>query len=649
VSDFERSYLARLNRIGLWFFALHLPIFMLVALLNGQSVFSAFWLTGLVLLGPVLALRALTNPRTVSLVYGFTAMLMGALLVHFGQGPVQIEMHFYFFALLAMLAVFGNPLAIVVAAVTVALHHLLGWAYVPTSLFNYQAPLWVVLVHAAFVVVESVATCFIARSFFDNVIGLEKIVAARTAQLDARNRDMRLVLDTTNQGLLTIDRTLHMSTEKSAVIDTWFGASEAGQTFVAYLERHDVAFAQKLGMAWDQLIEDMLPLSLTIDQLPKRLSAEERHFSLQYSPIMQGETLEKVLVTITDISAEIIRERLESEQHDVLQLLRRVANDKAGVLEFVSEACKLVVDVVDPELQDMVLFKRSLHTLKGNAMIFGVQTISQLCHSLESMLEETGVFPGQVERDQLHQAWNKLSVSVDMLLGSREHPRIEIDDTEYESLLRAVLRGDTSERLAERIRAWKLEPTVRRLQRASEQAQTVAQRLQKGTLRFTLDDQGMRLDGRNWASFWGAFVHVVRNAVDHGIEMPEERVAHGKSAEGHIQLSTRVEDQQLVIAIEDDGRGIDWAMIAQRAHQLGLPYQTHADLVEVLFSDGVSTRSDVSEYSGRGVGMGVVRDACRQRSGEIHVQSHTGRGTRIEFRFPVEGYRAGFSELQRAS
>jgi len=125
VSAFEASYLARLNRIGFVFFALHLPLFVGLAYFNDTGPLAAAVLTAFVLAGPLLALKVLANPRSVSLVYGFTAMIMGGLLVHFGQGPVQIEMHFYFFALLAMLAVFGNPLAIVVAAVTVALHHLL--------------------------------------------------------------------------------------------------------------------------------------------------------------------------------------------------------------------------------------------------------------------------------------------------------------------------------------------------------------------------------------------------------------------------------------------------------------------------------------------------------------------------------------------
>jgi hypothetical protein len=94
--------------------------------------------------GPALAYATLERPRVVSIIYGVSAMFFGGLLVHFGQGPVQIEMHFYFFALIAMLAVFGNPLVIVAAAVTVALHHLLLWFIVPESVFNYDAPVWVV-------------------------------------------------------------------------------------------------------------------------------------------------------------------------------------------------------------------------------------------------------------------------------------------------------------------------------------------------------------------------------------------------------------------------------------------------------------------------------------------------------------------------
>src|SRR5882672_3758531 len=142
ITDFERDYLARVNRVALIFFALHAPVFTLIAWLNGTRPGLAAVLTSAVFAGSVLAQSALKNPCVVSVVYGVTAMFMGGLLVHFGQGPVQIEMHFYFFALVAMCSVFGNPLVIIAAATTIALHHLILWLVLPRSVFNYEAAWW---------------------------------------------------------------------------------------------------------------------------------------------------------------------------------------------------------------------------------------------------------------------------------------------------------------------------------------------------------------------------------------------------------------------------------------------------------------------------------------------------------------------------
>ena len=262
ISDFERQYLARVNRIALVFFACHLPLFVFVALLAGTSVVQTLILTPLVLVGPFVAYRTVTNPRHLSVVFGFTAMCMGGLLVHFGKGPMQIEMHFYFFTLIALLAVFGNPMAIVTAAVTVALHHLVLFLILPSSVFNYQASIWAVAVHAAFVVLESVAACFVARSFFDNVIGLEKIVKKRTD-------DLRLVLDNVGQGFLTINLDGSLSAERSAIVDTWFGPFVPGTRIWEYVAGLEAGVPEWFRLGWEAVVEDVLPLDMAIGQLPE--------------------------------------------------------------------------------------------------------------------------------------------------------------------------------------------------------------------------------------------------------------------------------------------------------------------------------------------------------------------------------------------
>lgn len=144
VTPFEAAYLARHNRLWLQFFWCHLPVFALTAFLcssptsaaNLRRPLDAVWMTALVLAGPTLVYSLLRNPRTLSLLYGVVAMSMGGLLVHFGQGRMTIEMHFYFFVLVALLSVFGKPLVILTAALTATVHHFVVGLLWPSSVFN---------------------------------------------------------------------------------------------------------------------------------------------------------------------------------------------------------------------------------------------------------------------------------------------------------------------------------------------------------------------------------------------------------------------------------------------------------------------------------------------------------------------------------
>ncbi|TPV93926.1 MAG: hypothetical protein B7733_18005 [Myxococcales bacterium FL481] len=636
ISEFEDKYVRRMNRISLAFFALHVPVFVAVAFFNDTGPLMALGLSLAVLVGPVVAYRTLDNPRRVSVVYGFTAMLMGGLLVHFGQGPVQIEMHFYFFALLAMLALFGNPAVILTAAVTVAVHHLALWYYLPSSVFNYDAPIWVVLVHAAFVVLESVATVFIARSFFDNVIGLEKIVNARTKQLDARNQEMRLVLDNVDQGLLTLDAQGVMSTQKSATVERWFGPAQDQQSFADYLMQTAPETATAFEIAFDQAQMGMLPIEVALDQFPANMKVDGRHFALGYTPITHDEALVQLLVVISDVTAAVERERLEAEQREAMRIFDQLLSDRGGFLEFFEEAEQLVANLASNKHTDLRTLKRAVHTLKGNAMLFGVHSIADQCHAIESRIEEEALAPSPDQLLALGETWNRIKGRLSVVLDENTRTAIEIAPTDFDKLLAAALREAPGPQLAKMIADLKLEPTAVRLQRLSDQAKRIARRLGKGDIDVRVEDQMLRLDPERWSSFWSSFVHVVRNAVDHGLEIPEERARVGKSESGGLSIATVMSNGEFVIRLKDDGRGIEWDSVRARAQALGLPSATHADLERALFSDGLSTASEVTEYSGRGVGMGAIRAACEGQGGRMRISSSPGQGTEVEFRFPVD-------------
>ncbi|MEO8798458.1 MAG: ATP-binding protein [Polyangiaceae bacterium] len=634
ITAFERNYLELINRVALWFFALHVPFLIGVAALNDTRPLEALALSLAVLVGPVVAIHTLENPRVISTIHGVTAMFMGGLLVHFGQGPMQIEMHFYFFALIGMCAAFGNPTVIVAAAVTVILHHLVVWSVLPSSVFNYDASIWVVAVHGGFVVLESIGSCFIARSFFDNVIGLEKIVEARTVALDSKNRDLRLLLDNVQQGFLTIDREGRLVADQSAAVGAWFGPRpEHDATWFDYLERLSPEVASASRFAWDEVVADVMPLELTLDQMPHRLDIEGRALRVEYQPIT-SDTERRFLVIVTDVTSQIEREAADTERREVMAVLEHLLQDRLGVESFFEETSILIDTLILQREGSLSMVKRMIHTLKGNAALYGLASISDICHSLEDGIAQEQRAPILNEYAPLLSRWTCLAKDIDKLVGNRARS-IQMSDKEYDSLLLAVRTGAPSGSLVNRVRNLKLEPARARLAHFGQQAQRIATKLGKDGLDVVVEDNGVRLDARKWGGVWAAFTHAVRNAVDHGIEAPEQRLAAGKSRNATLVLRTAEEGGRLVIEVRDDGRGIDWEQVRVRAGKAGLPSETRSDLEKALFVDGVSTVAVASDISGRGVGMGALLHEVHALGGELVLDSRPGEGTRIRMSFPL--------------
>jgi two-component system chemotaxis sensor kinase CheA len=135
--------------------------------------------------------------------------------------------------------------------------------------------------------------------------------------------------------------------------------------------------------------------------------------------------------------------------------------------------------------------------------------------------------------------------------------------------------------------------------------------------------------------------HIVRNAVDHGIESSEDRIAAGKGARGTIYLNAYHQGTQVVIEVRDDGRGVDLDRIRKHAVQQGLVKAEDAsrlldsELTNMIFEPGFSTASQITEVSGRGVGMDVVRTVLDRLKGTVQVISHPGKGTTIQLRAPL--------------
>ena len=467
---------------------------------------------------------------------------------------------------------------------------------------------------------------------------LEQKVEARTAELALKNRDMRLVLDNVDQGFINLSPQGTMAGERSAIVNEWFGASERAQPFWEYIAHFSRSFAVAFRLAWSQIDDGFMPLEVCLAQMPEQLTQANRTWSFRYLPFYREGELEGLLLVVADVTDRLAREREEAEHGELMQGFKKLMLDRSGFTNFLQEATGMVNQIVSPSATaDMSALKRTLHTLKGNAGVMGLAVVAQLCHTLETQLAEEASMT-QRTLAELRSRWAAISVHVATFVGATGQRMIEVPEIEYAALVSRLSSTDRQSDVLRQLLSWQLEPAQKALLRLGEQGKSLARRLGKGDIELDVGGQDVRLDPQQWAAFFAELVHVVRNAVDHGLEPTNERLALGKPAHGSLSLKAKVDGEALLFEITDDGRGIDWGGVADKAKALGLPHATQAELLEALCTEGLTTRGSASEFSGRGVGMSSFRERVRALSGRLEVRSAKGIGTSwfVRFHWPIK-------------
>jgi two-component system, chemotaxis family, sensor kinase CheA len=463
---------------------------------------------------------------------------------------------------------------------------------------------------------------------------LEGLVVERTRELAARNVAMRLVLDNVDQGLATIgaDGTLH--SERSASFNELFGSSRESRTFYDALSAGEERLRLLLKLGWEQVVEGFLPTEVSLEQMPKRFDQGDRHFTLAIKPILEGEAVVGALLVVSDVTSELEAEKDQIRQREEIQVFQRVARDRGGFLAFLEETGS-IVDRLRKE-RDLGAADQLalLHTVKGNASQCEVRSVSDVAHELESLIVESRESVGRTQLYPLFRAWDALGLQVGALVGSGDS-KIELSSGELDRLVLAVKSGLSASELAARLQKLSDEPVATRFARFGEHAERLAGRIGKPAPTIEVHADDVRLPRARYAPFWSGLVHVVRNAVDHGIEGAAARIAAGKAPQGTISLHARTDDTAAVFEIADDGAGIDWARLTRKARAAGLPTERSEDLHRALFASGVSTLDAVTETSGRGVGLAAVWDTTVALGGTVRVESELGRGTRLIFRVPL--------------
>ncbi len=317
------------------------------------------------------------------------------------------------------------------------------------------------------------------------------------------------------------------------------------------------------------------------------------------------------------VRADIV-DRLVNEAGEVAIARARVEGElralKANLLELTSSVIRLRGQVREIELQ-------------AETQIQSRMSAVQSTHEGFDPLELDRYTRFQELTRSLAEGVNDVSTVQQSLLKN-------LDDADVALLVQARLSRDVQQRLLA-IRTVPFNSLTERLYRTLRKT---ARELGK---RANLEINGAQteLDRSVLEKLAGPLEHLLRNALDHGIESRDERIAAGKPETGEIQIGVRQAGNEIAIELTDDGRGIDFARVRERAIAAGMiPAEaepTEQQLVECLFHPGFSTAHELTQISGRGIGMDVVRNEIVSLGGRVDVHSEAGKGTRFNLFLPL--------------
>ncbi len=496
---------------------------------------------------------------------------------------------------------------------------------------------------------------------------LEKRVAERTAQLRQKTHDINAMLQNMPQGVLTVVNGGGIHPEYSAYLATIFETTEIADRQVMELvfasaslgadalSQIDAAMASVIGE--DEMNYEFNSHLLATEFDKTMADGRVKSLALSWSPIANDEgTVDKLMLCVRDVTE---LKRLEAEANSrkrELQMIGEIlAVSQEKFHEFIDSARafitenRAVIEKASARTPDGVnLLFRNMHTIKGNARTYGFLGLTNQVHLAEQTYDElrkadaSAWSPEQLlaELATVSELVEKYAHVNDTVLGRKGPGRranvekfLMVERDTVAQSLQLLMGVDQSDPAAMRLALQHVGSTLHMLGTAPignvlagtiESLPSLAQELGKPAPEVHIEDHGIMLRSQANSLLKNLFTHLLRNSMDHGIELPTQRLAVGKTAAGRIDLRLHVDDNKLWVHLKDDGRGLAVGKIRQRAMAQNLltrgAKSTPEEVGQLIFRSGFSTAEQVTEVSGRGVGMDAVRAFLEQEGGSIAIR-----------------------------
>jgi two-component system chemotaxis sensor kinase CheA len=491
------------------------------------------------------------------------------------------------------------------------------------------------------------------KNYSDN---LEKMVSQRTSEVLRLNQTMSALLDSLGQGFFLFDKDGNCLDVYSKACLSIVEIVPAGKKIweVLHLDPKQVIGLQK----WlTTLFAEMLPFEDLAPLGPQKYDhSEGRHIQLQYYPLKeQDNTISAVVVVATDITnlvqAQIDAERERTHAKMILALIK----NRRPLSNFIRETQVILNELQKALSEDEFDFESSfrlLHTMKGGFATFAIQSMVEVCHDAETALSAWKAEPTASS----FQAFKTLALEVPnrffrflddnrALVGDANKANERWVEIPAKNLAGFAKNLKFSSALQnEFLSSFVMEPASHFVSHYSEVMQQMALHEGKQVAPLQIINGDLRLLPEPYETLFNTLLHAYRNAIDHGIELPEVRSALHKPVAGKIQtafsietdLSTPLQQRWLVIQVIDDGGGISPDRIRSRLSAKGVSCegQTDQQLIQHVFDSQLSTKEVITQSSGRGVGMDAILFAATQLGGTAWVTSAQHHGTTLTIRVP---------------
>ncbi len=497
-----------------------------------------------------------------------------------------------------------------------------------------------------------------ARAELENYSkNLEKMVEARTVELREANRLVSTILNSLGQGIFVFDRNAQTLPFYSKVSERMFGIAPANKP-VADVLRLEGSERETFKKWIEAVFEEMLDFEDLVPLGPSRLTTSpDKHVAFDFHPMRSEQgALQGVVLVATDKTEEMKARKEAERERSFARRIVQIVQHRQQFKTFVNEANRILAgrskSLETGSGLDHEEVSRDLHTIKGGAASFSLIEIADRAHHCEDVLSnyvksQAGVMPTEWPnglRMQLKSGVDVMTRYLNEFLenhsflaaGSEVEGRtVEIPVATLQAWHERINHPQFAKIVSEEIfENWMQEPVARLFGNVDGSMRELAQRLGKSLKPTVFENGDLKVVPEYFQELFGTYIHGFRNAIDHGIETPGERIAAGKDVDGQLKVKferfVQGGQQWLKTEIYDDGRGMDPVRIRRRLDEKQLAYDTNAtdeEIIQAVFRDDFSTANAVTDVSGRGVGLSAVKAQAEKMGGEAFVRSTVGTGS----------------------